>query len=94
MGVHISFVRSLKMDRWKRKELKQMELGGNKNAAIFYEENMMFKEGRPDHEASQHSRYKMELAAKAEAAIKEELQAEAATMPASAAAASASTASM
>ena len=62
------------MDRWKRKELKQMELGGNKNAAEFYEENMMFKEGRPDHEASQHSRYKMELAAKAEAAIKEELQ--------------------
>ena len=40
------------MDRWKRKELKQMELGGNKNAAIFYEENMMFKEGRPDTRAN------------------------------------------
>jgi len=32
MGVHISFVRSLKMDKWKLKEIKQMELGGNKRA--------------------------------------------------------------
>lgn len=32
LGVHISFVRSLKMDRWKPKEIKQIELGGNKNA--------------------------------------------------------------
>jgi len=30
MGVHISFVRSLKMDKWKLKEIKAMELGGNK----------------------------------------------------------------
>ena len=28
--------RSLKMDRWKMKEIKQMELGGNKNAEIYY----------------------------------------------------------
>lgn len=62
------------MDRWKLKELKQMELGGNKNAQVFYEENFMFKDGKPDHEAPLHSRYKMELAAKAEAAIREQLQ--------------------
>ena len=31
-GVHISFVRSINMDKWKAKELKQMELGGNKAA--------------------------------------------------------------
>jgi len=37
MGVHISFVRSLKMDRWKLKELYQMELGGNKNALEYYQ---------------------------------------------------------
>ena len=36
----------------------------------------MFKEGKPDHEAPQHARYKMELAAKAEAALREELQAQ------------------
>ena len=39
------------MDRWKRKELKQMVLGGNKNAQEFYEENAMYKDGKPDHEA-------------------------------------------
>ena len=52
-----------------------MELGGNKNAQLFYEENQMFKDGKPDHEAPLHSRYKMELSAKAEAAIREEIQA-------------------
>ena len=50
-----------------------MELGGNANAKQFYEEMGMMKDGRPDHEAPLHSKYKMELAAKAEAAIREEL---------------------
>jgi hypothetical protein len=44
------------MDRWKRTELKRMEVGGNKNALIFYEENGMLKDGKPDHEAPLHSR--------------------------------------
>ena len=44
------------MDRWKRGELKRMELGGNKNVAEFYEENGMFKDGKPDHEAPMNSR--------------------------------------
>lgn len=47
---------SLKMDRWKRGELKRMELGGNKNVAEFYEENGMYKDGKPDHEAPMNSR--------------------------------------
>ena len=51
------------MDKWKLKELKAMELGGNKNAKDYYEANGMFKDGKPDHEASPHARYKMELAA-------------------------------
>jgi len=62
------------MDRWKRKELKQMELGGNKNAQLFYEENGMYKDGKPDHEAPLHSRQKAELSAKAEAAIRQEIE--------------------
>ena len=66
---------SLKMDRWKLKELKQMELGGNKAAQAFFEENGMYKDGKVDHESPMHSRWKMELSAKAEAAIKEILQA-------------------
>lgn len=41
MGVHITFVRSLKMDRWKMRELKQMQFGGNKAAKAFYEKNGM-----------------------------------------------------
>ena len=39
------------MDRWKPKELKQMELGGNKNAMAYYEKNGMMKDGKPDHKA-------------------------------------------
>jgi hypothetical protein len=57
------------MDKWKEKELKRMELGGNKRAMEYYEQNGMMKDGRPDHEASAHSRYKMELAAEADAAM-------------------------
>jgi len=51
-----------------------MELGGNASARAFYEENFMYKDGKPDHEAPLHSRYKLELAAKAEAALKQEIQ--------------------
>jgi len=40
------------MDRWKRKELKCMELGGNKNAREYFDANGMFKDGKPDHCAS------------------------------------------
>jgi len=72
MGVHISFVRSLKMDRWKRKELKCMELGGNKNAKEYYEANGMIKDGKPDHESAPHARWKQELGQRAEAAVRAE----------------------
>ena len=51
-----------------------MELGGNKYAQAFFEENGMFKDGKPDHEHALHSRHKMELSAKAEAAIREEMK--------------------
>lgn len=47
-----------------------MELGGNKNAQEYYEQFGMMKDGRPDHEAAPHARYKMELSQKAEAALK------------------------
>ena len=52
-----------------------MELGGNKNAKIYYDENSMVKDGRPDHEAPQHARYKMDLAERADEAIRQEMQA-------------------
>ena len=50
-----------------------MELGGNSNARAFYEENCMIVDGKPNHEHALHSRWKMELAAKAEAALREEI---------------------
>ena len=61
------------MDRWKKKELKCMELGGNKNAREYFDSNGMFKDGKPDHEAAPHSRWKMDLAQRAEAACKAEM---------------------
>ena len=39
LDVELGVRRSLKMDRWKRTELKRMVLGGNKNAQEYYEEN-------------------------------------------------------
>jgi len=35
LGTHISFVRSLSMDRWSEKHLKLMALGGNKKMKEF-----------------------------------------------------------
>ena len=69
MGVHITFVRSLKMDRWKARELKQMEFGGNKAARAFYEKNGMLPHGQPpEHKNPALTRYKNELKIKSEKA--------------------------
>lgn len=37
LGVHLSFVRSISMDKWKDSELEKMRVGGNKNAREFFE---------------------------------------------------------
>ena len=37
LGVHLSFVRSISMDKWKELELEKMKVGGNKNAREFFE---------------------------------------------------------
>lgn len=37
LGVHISFVRSITMDKWKDIELEKMKVGGNRNAREFFE---------------------------------------------------------
>ena len=69
MGTHITFVRSINMDRWKAKELKIMELGGNKKAHAFYAKNNMYHDGRPDHENPALSKYKMALSKQAMALL-------------------------
>ncbi|XP_023234821.1 ADP-ribosylation factor GTPase-activating protein 1-like isoform X1 [Centruroides sculpturatus] len=37
LGVHLSFVRSVTMDKWKDIELEKMKVGGNKKAKLFLE---------------------------------------------------------
>ncbi|XP_055528210.1 ADP-ribosylation factor GTPase-activating protein 1 isoform X2 [Wyeomyia smithii] len=37
LGVHLSFVRSVSMDKWKDIELEKMKVGGNKNARVFFD---------------------------------------------------------
>ncbi|CAH8868703.1 unnamed protein product [Trichobilharzia szidati] len=36
LGVHLSFVRSINMDKWKELELEKMKVGGNKHAKEFF----------------------------------------------------------
>uniref|UniRef100_A0A8D8TLW6 ADP-ribosylation factor GTPase-activating protein 1 n=1 Tax=Cacopsylla melanoneura TaxID=428564 RepID=A0A8D8TLW6_9HEMI len=37
LGVHLSFVRSISMDKWKDLELEKMKVGGNKSAHDFFD---------------------------------------------------------
>lgn len=69
MGTHITFCRSISMDKWKAKEVKIMELGGNKKAHAFYTKNNMFNDGRPNHENPALSKYKMALSKQAMEAL-------------------------
>ena len=61
MGTHISFCRSIHMDKWKAKEIKIMELGGNKKAHAFYSKNGMFTDGVPNHTNPVLAKYKVQL---------------------------------
>ncbi|KAF9301769.1 Zn finger-containing GTPase- Activating Protein for ARF [Mortierella antarctica] len=45
LGVHISFVRSISMDKWSDDQLKKMELGGNIKAKEFFEASPDFHQG-------------------------------------------------
>ena len=38
LGVHLSFVRSVTMDKWKESELAKMKAGGNANMKSFLED--------------------------------------------------------
>ncbi|KAK9695954.1 putative GTPase activating protein for Arf [Popillia japonica] len=45
LGVHLSFVRSITMDKWKDIELEKMKVGGNRNARIFFEAQSDYHDG-------------------------------------------------
>lgn len=57
------------MDRWKARELKQMELSGNALAREFYEQNGMMHDGKPDHTNPALQRYKNDLKARVSEAM-------------------------
>ncbi|GMT00945.1 hypothetical protein PENTCL1PPCAC_23119 [Pristionchus entomophagus] len=44
LGVHLSFVRSVTMDKWKDSELNKMKVGGNQRARDFLESQPDYKE--------------------------------------------------
>ncbi|KAF7727177.1 Zn finger-containing GTPase- Activating Protein for ARF [Apophysomyces ossiformis] len=68
-GVHISFVRSISMDKWFDDQLKKMDIGGNEKAKAFFESqpdyspNMSMQQKYNSHFASL---YREKLAAEAE----------------------------
>ncbi|XP_076238403.1 ADP-ribosylation factor GTPase-activating protein 1 isoform X2 [Calliopsis andreniformis] len=47
LGVHLSFVRSISMDKWKDIELTKMKVGGNKNAREFFESQPDWDDSMP-----------------------------------------------
>ncbi|KAJ2485068.1 Zn finger-containing GTPase- Activating Protein for ARF [Coemansia sp. RSA 2050] len=55
LGVHLSFVRSITMDKWTPEQIKRMERGGNANATTFfasqpdYKANMSIKDKYSSH---------------------------------------------
>mmetsp|Transcript_22368 Transcript_22368/g.35936 ORF Transcript_22368/g.35936 Transcript_22368/m.35936 type:complete len:420 (+) Transcript_22368:30-1289(+) len=45
MGVHISFVKSTTLDKWRKDQLRMMVAGGNRNALKFFKERGMTMRG-------------------------------------------------
>lgn len=45
LGVHLSFVRSVSLDKWKDLELEKMKVGGNRKAKMFFESQPDYKPG-------------------------------------------------
>ncbi|XP_033736871.1 ADP-ribosylation factor GTPase-activating protein 1-like isoform X1 [Pecten maximus] len=50
LGVHLSFVRSVSMDKWKDSELEKMKVGGNRKAKDFFKSQADYREGMSMHE--------------------------------------------
>ncbi|ROT69104.1 ADP-ribosylation factor GTPase-activating protein 1 [Penaeus vannamei] len=58
LGVHLSFVRSITMDKWKDIELEKMKVGGNRKAKDF-----LFSQSDYDHQAPLQQKYNTRAAA-------------------------------
>ncbi|XP_048582319.1 ADP-ribosylation factor GTPase-activating protein 1 isoform X2 [Nematostella vectensis] len=58
LGVHLSFVRSVTMDKWKDSELEKMKVGGNDKAKAFFSSQPDIHQGQ-----SLHDKYNSKAAA-------------------------------
>lgn len=58
LGVHLSFVRSITLDKWTEKELEKMKVGGNKKAMEFLTSHPEY-----DHNAPLQQKYNTKAAA-------------------------------
>ncbi|XP_071540252.1 ADP-ribosylation factor GTPase-activating protein 1-like isoform X2 [Panulirus ornatus] len=58
LGVHLSFVRSVTMDKWKDGELEKMKMGGNRKAKEF-----LMSQSDYDHHAPMQQKYNTKAAA-------------------------------
>lgn len=54
MGVHVTFVRSIELDKWKPSEMEAMKRGGNGNARAFFRSHGITDMGKS--EQKYHSR--------------------------------------
>ena len=60
----VSLIKSCSYDKWTAKELKVMEIGGNKNAAMYYESNGLCMNGIYNYADPLAARYRDELSMK------------------------------
>jgi hypothetical protein len=71
-GTHISFVRSIQLDRWNKKQLKALELAGNQYARLKFNELGISKEGSIyDYNSDLIQKYKAELMERVTQALSE-----------------------
>jgi ADP-ribosylation factor GTPase-activating protein 2/3 len=69
-GTHISFIRSIKYDKWKKKELKSLELAGNRYARErFADFNIGKTSGIYEYTSDGLQKYKSELADRVKEAL-------------------------
>ena len=47
LGVHVTFVRSVTMDKWSEDQVLRMDRGGNQNALDFFKRHPDYREGLP-----------------------------------------------
>lgn len=48
LGVHVTFVQSVSLDKWKKKNMLHMKLGGNSRARAFFKSHGINSDMRPD----------------------------------------------